>query len=694
MNQTSPIRSLWASVRPRTTRGAMLGAATILLGAAVMAVGMLAAASFVWSPYLDFAANRDSNARQWAAIDMRFADSDGCAACHQPETTKLHAAPHQGNGCQSCHGALLGHATAEASAATSTAAVRPLMAAAVAAPTEATCLRCHLETAGRPGTLKQIVASQHYTAQCLECHDPHSSVAIQPPVVSHPLANLPACLTCHGPDGFKTRNLRHPSGALTDAECLTCHEAGNDTVAFAHKGFPLTGKHLGAACSACHTDMSSLAAFQATPKDCIACHQKVEPHKGARGTACGDCHNPSSWTDATIDHNVTGFKLVGQHANAACASCHKNGVWAGTPTVCASCHERPVNHETSFGSICSTCHTPKAWQPATFDHNARTPYKLTGVHVGAACVKCHTNPNSHAGAPTVCAGCHTKPVGHIPVASTVCQTCHSTKAWRPATFNHSSAFKLTGAHATVNCASCHKGGVYTGLPTTCNGCHTKPAGHIPVASNVCQTCHSTKAWEPATFNHSLAFKLTGAHTALNCTSCHKRGANAGLPTTCNGCHTKPAGHIPVASNVCQTCHSTRAWEPATFNHSSAFPLTGAHTTVNCASCHKGGVYTGLPTTCSGCHQRSGIHSPLYPATCTSCHSTAGWRPILYRGPHTFPKTHNGAGGRCITCHASSTVGYTCAACHSNSWATSHHQGVSGFSLTTCARCHPTGQGGG
>jgi hypothetical protein len=555
------MRRFWASVRPRTRRGAVLGVAGILVGSAVMSVALFAAASIAWSPYLDYTANRDSNARQWAALGMHFDDSGSCAVCHEPEATKLHVAPHQDIGCQSCHGALLDHAAA-ATAAMSTGTT--LAAAAIATPTDDTCIRCHLQTLGRPGTLKQITASQHYVAQCLECHNPHSSLANRPPVVLHPLENLPTCLTCHGPEGFMARNLRHPSGALTDAECLGCHEAGRgpDAGTFAHEGFPLIGKHQGATCSACHADMGSLAAMQATPKDCVACHQKDEPHKGRFGTTCSDCHNPSGWADAKIDHAKTGFTLVGHHADTACASCHKNGVWAGTPTVCASCHERPANHESSFGSTCSSCHTPNGWQPAAFDHNARTPYKLTGAHVGAVCAKCHTDPGTHAGAPTVCAGCHTKPASHIPVASTVCQTCHATTAWKPATFNHSAAFKLTGAHAATACASCHKGGVYTGLSTTCSGCHTK----------------------------------------------------------------------------------------------------------------------------------SGIHSPLYPATCTSCHTPTAWKTISYKGPHTFPKNHNGAAGRCTTCHASTTVGYTCAKCHSNAWANSKHSGISGFSLTTCAKCHPTGSG--
>jgi hypothetical protein len=30
----------------------------------------------------------------------------------------------------------------------------------------------------------------------------------------------------HGTEGFKARNHRHPSGDLTDKECLDCHAAG------------------------------------------------------------------------------------------------------------------------------------------------------------------------------------------------------------------------------------------------------------------------------------------------------------------------------------------------------------------------------------------------------------------------------------------------------------------------------------
>ena len=39
-----------------------------------------------------------------------------------------------------------------------------------------------------------------------------------------------------------------------------------------------------------------------------------------------------------------------------------------------------------------------------------------------------------------------------------------------------------------------------------------------------------------------------------------------------------------------------------FNHmATGFPLTGAHATADCATCHVGGVFKGTPKTCNGCH---------------------------------------------------------------------------------------------
>jgi hypothetical protein len=212
------LRGMWASVRPRTRRGRVLAAVAVLGGAAVFAVAIFAAAAMAWDPYLDFALHRDSNAKQWAALPMTFASSSVCLQCHVTESSRIASHAHAGIGCQSCHGALLAHAEAGDSASKSDVQIK--------VPTDEVCVRCHAAATGRPSTFNTIVPANHYVGQCLQCHDPHTALAQHPPVVSHPLQNLPPCLTCHGPDGFKARNERHPSGPLTDQECLLCHAAG------------------------------------------------------------------------------------------------------------------------------------------------------------------------------------------------------------------------------------------------------------------------------------------------------------------------------------------------------------------------------------------------------------------------------------------------------------------------------------
>jgi hypothetical protein len=218
MTLPSRLRSSWDSVRPRTRRGGVLAAVGITAGAIVLSVLLFAGVAMAWSPYLDFSLNRDHNVRQWAALETSYTDSSVCAECHETEHTRLVSATHAGIGCQSCHGALGEHAEAGASADSTT--------VAVAVPTNEVCLRCHTAADGRPAGFRQIVPSRHYVSSCLECHDPHTGIANRPPVVLHPLVDLPPCLTCHGPEGFKARNQRHPEGSADDNKCLECHAAG------------------------------------------------------------------------------------------------------------------------------------------------------------------------------------------------------------------------------------------------------------------------------------------------------------------------------------------------------------------------------------------------------------------------------------------------------------------------------------
>jgi hypothetical protein len=218
MSARQRLGDFWDSVRPRTRRGGILATVAILGGAAALSIVLFVGVAMAWNPYLEYTLNSDVNARQWAALPLSYTASSACAGCHAGQQAHLKSATHAGIGCQSCHGALLDHS---ASGNEAVSAQVP-----VARPEDEVCVRCHSAATGRPAEFRQIVPSQHYVASCLECHDPHTGIANRPPVVLHPLEDLPPCLTCHGTDGFKARNQRHPAGSEDDDRCLECHAAG------------------------------------------------------------------------------------------------------------------------------------------------------------------------------------------------------------------------------------------------------------------------------------------------------------------------------------------------------------------------------------------------------------------------------------------------------------------------------------
>lgn len=135
----------------------------------------------------------------------------------------------------------------------------------------------------------------------------------------------------------------------------------------------------------------------------------------------------------------------------------------------------------------------------------------------------------------------------------------------------------------------------------------------------------------------------------DCLVCHQAELQAAV--------SPPHDGFPAS---CGTCHSSDAWSPAAFQHQ--WPLTGAHETLDCGSCHLGDppVYAGTPTLCVGCHQDDYDSSPFpghsdFPTTCESCHTTTAWTPAT-GGNHPendFP-IENGAHSPyredCVSCH--------------------------------------------
>ena len=284
------------------------------------------------------------------------------------------------------------------------------------------------------------------------------------------------------------------------------------------------------------------------------------------------------------------------------------------------------------------------------------------------------------------------------------------------TFDHfTTGFPLDGAHLTVDCESCHVGGVFQGTPFECSSCHStggrvqasaKPVEHV-LSTNVCEDCHRTAAWFPLReMNHDAIFG--------SCSTCHNNVQSVG----------KPPSHPPTQQQ-CDSCHATTGWFPAHFDHAGVMGT--------CTSCHNGTTATGkhathLATTaeCDVCHSTTAFlparfdHDNLTPGTCSSCHDGATatgkavdhfttqlqcdlchssdlWLPLTFvHQSATYPGDH-AARLTCTDCHTSNAqvvpwpfpaFAPDCAGCHASDYEPGPHQNASVAQLRDCAgTCH-------
>jgi hypothetical protein len=308
----------------------------------------------------------------------------------------------------------------------------------------------------------QLTASREAFA-CRDCHQEDITTFIPS-----------TCDTCH-----RQMDVAFAQSHLLafGADCLACHDGvdrfGND---FNHSAFTfqLVGGHADVACTKCHLDARTVADLQSAPQDCFSCHRQDDEHDGRFGQDCSACHSPDGWEPAKFDHNLSAFKLEGEHAEVQCEKCHVDNVFKGTPTDCYSCHQKDDEHNGEFGTDCAACHTPNDWEGASFDHNL-SDFPLTGAHVSVDCEKCHTN-GQFKGLDTTCFACHAEPTEHAGDFGTDCVACHTTTAWTPATFNGEHSFPLDhGESGVSSCATCHPAGYKT---YTCYGCHEHNESNI------------------------------------------------------------------------------------------------------------------------------------------------------------------------------------------------------------------------
>jgi hypothetical protein len=313
---------------------------------------------------------------------VSFYVARGCGGCHpDPHASAL------GQNCERCHeqrnwrptGSIADHARTGFH----------LVAAHAVAP----CESCHLQAA--------IGQFRGAPRQCELCHQANLATATSPD---------------HIANGWTTN-------------CERCHTpAGWGAADFVHTFFPLTGGHAGLDCMACHTG----GTIGPIPSGCYSCHSddyQAAPNHAAQSfsTNCEQCHSPAGWTGAAYMH--TSFPLSGGHGGLDCTACHTSGTVGPIPSDCYSCHSddyqtAPDHVSLGFPTNCEQCHSPAAWQPASFVHT----FPLQGHH-DVACSICH---NTGSTATFSCFSCHDQTrtdnhhdeVGGYVYDSQACYQCH------------------------------------------------------------------------------------------------------------------------------------------------------------------------------------------------------------------------------------------------------------------------------
>jgi hypothetical protein len=239
------------------------------------------------------------------------------------------------------------------------------------------------------------------------------------------------------------------------------------------------------------------------------------------------------------------------------------------------------------GMDCSACHTTDGWGLSArageqgFDH-ARTGFPLAGAHRDAGCGDCHAEGLRVSRA---CSSCHDDE--HDGRLGADCASCHSPTAWqdtRTAERHRRTRLPLTGRHAVIPCADCHRRTTeraWSTPPADCFACHEddyrndahpdhQGTATEPPFSRECGGCHRPSGWSPAVIVPRLAprrapshdrFPLVGRHRA-ECETCHLDAARSQV-VTCDGCHAHGAVQVKFAhpriavgsgASGCLVCH--------------------------------------------------------------------------------------------------------------------------------------------
>jgi len=572
-----------------------------------------------------------------------------------------------------------------------------------------------------PGDLSRAHGKLEGDGRCTDCHSRGRRV------------DTVMCTKCHTDIRAQRSKKRGLHGRkFRKQSCGHCHVehrgishqlirwAGGSPKKFEHgtTGFKLTGAHRGTGCRKCHTKKNrrGAATYLGLSDTCASCHE--DPHERRFGDKCQSCHNVSDFKQVRLkgfDHSRARFALRGAHTKVECAGCHQDPPRYRELefSSCANCHEDP--HEGRFKSSCANCHDEKSFKRLVMKRKAHPGLSLRGGHRKVGCNRCHDRGRSAPPkAGSRCVSCH-EPV-HEAAFGDNCRRCHKRIEWLGMPDKDSRAvhretpFALAGKHTKVACTSCHdpKKPVdvrYRKLEfEQCKDCHDDAHGGEFAANNggECGPCHSEHGFAPTRFgvlaHAETSFPLDGGHAAVPCGSCHGkkhprldlRVANA----RCADCHDNPHGDqfaAQLQGEGCAHCHNATAWNRPSVDHAT-WPLTGAHATAACASCHrasdadqkagKGASYRGVARRCEACHQDE--HLGQFRLTqpkraCDECHRTERFTIDAFDHGRLAGLALQGrhVGVECAKCHPSAELanglrttryrlGYrACADCHAD-----------------------------
>ncbi len=464
-------------------------------------------------------------------------------------------------------------------------------------------------------------------------------------------------------------------------------------------------------CTKCHTLGKSLDNAK-----CLKCHTEIaglintnrgfHANKKVAKQNCWKCHGDHfgrkfqiiRFNKKTFNHVDAGYKLKGEHAKAGCNDCHKpefindkklknrKKTYLGLNTECKTCHEDV--HQSTLGNNCAGCHTEEKFKPAVKFNHDNTNYKLTGAHKKVECRGCHTiatkNGKKFQKFNDVeyqsCKSCHED--FHKGKFGNKCSSCHTTASFRRVknmrSFNHSKTnFPLVGKHKLVDCKTCHKGNLsFKPKYKLCTDCHSdyhEGEFQDDEDNSDCSACHTEKGFSPSTFtiekHNNTTFRLTDAHEALPCYTCHRTGDKWHFKIDgkyCVNCHENihqsSISEKYFSEKKCENCHNTVTWQNITFNHEQTqFKLTGKHQEQRCSACHfkrdeKSNIvqhFKDLQPYCSQCH--NDVHAGQFGSgedeTCNRCHTTENWEPSLFDHNETrFSLEGAHANLECSQCH--------------------------------------------